>query len=148
MIQRVMVGDIEEEEHATLQKIGKKRHMKTNNLRIELPALNMALVEVYQEFAKPTRAVKDMVYNNKKAWNGAELAIQQWKESTTKLEELEHQLREANVKRREKTPSPITAPPPLDNLLSEGIGSTTEVVVVTDNVLLQRGVTLPFLSEL
>ena len=52
MIQRAR--DIEEEEHATLQKIGKKRHMKTNNLRIELPALNMALVEVYQELAKTT----------------------------------------------------------------------------------------------
>ena len=46
MIQKALAGDIEEEDEAALQKNGKKRHTKTDNLAIEFSVLNMAFVEV------------------------------------------------------------------------------------------------------
>ena len=52
MIQHAITGLIKPEEENTFSKINRKRHTDGGHMTIELPSLNMALVEVHQEMAQ------------------------------------------------------------------------------------------------
>ena len=67
MVQRVIANAIEVEEAANLQKIGQKFNKWSNHLLIELPELNTALIDVYQELARMAHAAKDMPLSSKHA---------------------------------------------------------------------------------
>ena len=75
MIQRALAGDIEAKEEAVLNKIGRKSKGKMSHLAIELPILNMVLVEVHKDLAKVRIAAKDMAYKRKKAKKGAKEVV-------------------------------------------------------------------------
>ena len=47
MIQRALIGELEPQEDRALQKIGRKRQTKNAPLLVELPDLNVALIEAY-----------------------------------------------------------------------------------------------------
>ena len=59
MIQRALMGEIETHEDRALQKIGQKKQARNASL-MELPDLNTALVEAYQNLHHTTRVAKDM----------------------------------------------------------------------------------------
>ena len=67
MIQRAIASIIEAESKSTLNKIGRKRQAKRGHLAIELPVLNMALVEVHEILAKVRLGAKDMAFKSKRA---------------------------------------------------------------------------------
>ena len=58
-----------------LNNIDQKRNGKISHMAIQLPVINMALVEAHQELAKVCRAAKDMTYKSKKARKGVEEAV-------------------------------------------------------------------------
>ena len=60
MIQRVVAGELEPQEDRVLQKITRKKQPKSTQLLIELPDLNMALVEAYKDLDRTTRTAKQM----------------------------------------------------------------------------------------
>ena len=51
-----------------LAQVGRKRNAGVRRVGIELPPLNMALVEVHRELAKVTLGAKDMAIRNKNVW--------------------------------------------------------------------------------
>ena len=78
MIQRALAGNIKIEEEVVLHRLGTKKQGRMDHQAIELPILNLALVEVHQELANTRRTAKDMDYNSKKTRKGAELSLKQW----------------------------------------------------------------------
>ena len=55
-----MLGVIELEEGQELQRIEQNRDAKNKGQAIQMPPLPMALVELYREFTRTNRAMKDM----------------------------------------------------------------------------------------
>ena len=60
MIQKAMLGIIEPEEERELQRIDRQLDARNKGQAIQMPPLPMALVELYREFARTNRAMKDM----------------------------------------------------------------------------------------
>ena len=65
MIQGALAGTAEREEERALDKIRRMRNAYNGRIGIQLPPLNVALVEVYQELATVRNGAKDMVTKNK-----------------------------------------------------------------------------------
>ena len=83
MIQRAIASIIEAESKSTLNKIGRKRQAKRGHLAIELPVLNMDLVEVHEIVAK------NMAYKNKRAKKVVAQTAQQLQEHKPTIQQLE-----------------------------------------------------------
>ena len=66
-IERALDNEPASDDEPKLRKAGRKRATKKHRTPIELPDLNTALVEVYQELDRATRAAKDMATRNKEA---------------------------------------------------------------------------------
>ena len=67
VIERVLDNEPTTDDEPKLQKVGRKRAIKTRRTRIELPELNTALIETYRELDRATGAAKDMAANIKVA---------------------------------------------------------------------------------
>ena len=65
MIQCGLAGTAEHEDERALDKIERMQNVDEGRIDIELPPLNMALVEVHQELATVKNGAKDMVTKNK-----------------------------------------------------------------------------------
>ena len=84
-----MGNELASDDEPKLQKIGQKRATKKHRTRIEFPELNTALVEVYRELERATRAAKDMAARNKLASKQAKTATDLWQASKLQRSELE-----------------------------------------------------------
>ena len=60
MIQRALAGKVKEDEDRALMKISRKKHHKSSHLLIQLPKLNTALVEAFEDLNHTTRKAKQM----------------------------------------------------------------------------------------
>ena len=85
MVERALANEMEFDDEPKLQKVGRKRATKKRRTHIELPDLNTALVEVYRELAKTTRATKE-------ARKQAKTATELWQASEHCLAALEARL--------------------------------------------------------
>ena len=61
MIECALTGELEPHEDQALQKIDRKKQIKSPPLLMELPDLNMAFVEAYRDLDRMTRAAKTMM---------------------------------------------------------------------------------------
>ena len=85
MVQRALAGKLEPEENQALQKIGRKKQPKSNQLLIELPYLNSALIEAYRDLNHTTRANKKMAKCSKTARKQAKRATKLWQASENRI---------------------------------------------------------------
>ena len=92
MIQRALAGTAECEGERALDKIGRMRNADEGRIRIELPPLNAALVEVHRELTTIQNGAKDMVTKNKCLKKQEEYAQGQLVEAQRRISELEEQL--------------------------------------------------------
>ena len=58
-------------------------------MRIELPPLNTAIIEVHRELAKVSMGAKDMSMKNKKDWKTVRLTQAQLKNAQERIAELD-----------------------------------------------------------
>ena len=65
MIEHALTHTTESEDDRPLAKVGRKRNARVCRVGIELPPLNVALVEVHRELAKVSIGTKDMATKNK-----------------------------------------------------------------------------------
>ena len=77
MIQCSLIGELEPQEDRALQKIGRKKQAKNAPLLMELPDLNVALIEAYRNLEHTTRAAKEMARHIKTAQKQVERATEQ-----------------------------------------------------------------------
>ena len=91
MIQRALIGGLEPQEDQALQKIGRKKPAKSAPVLMELPDLNAALVEAYQNLDHTTRVAKEMARRIKMAQQQTKWASKLWQAAGQKLTLLEQQ---------------------------------------------------------
>ena len=68
MIEHALNRITKSEEEGPLTWVGRNRNVDIRPIGIELPSLNMALVEVRRELAMVTIGAKDMAAKNKNLW--------------------------------------------------------------------------------
>ena len=73
MIQKTLRGVVELQDQQEIDRIGRQRNAKNKGEAIQMPPLHEALVEVHKEYAKASRAAKDMVDMYNKATTAAEI---------------------------------------------------------------------------
>ena len=112
MIQRALMGEIEPHEDRALQKIGRKKQVQNASLLMELPDLNMALVEAYRNLHHTTRAAKDMARRIKTAHQQAKRATDLWQAAEEKLATLTQQQPPLILPAPSDVVSPATLPNP------------------------------------
>ena len=73
MIQKTLRGVVDPQDQQEIDRIGRERNAKNKGEAIQMPPLHEALVEVHKEYAKASRAAKDMADIYKKATAAAEI---------------------------------------------------------------------------
>ena len=91
MIQRALMGELKPQEDRALQKVGRKKQAQNAPLLMELPDLNAALVEAYQNLDHTTRVAKEMARRIKMAQQQTKWASKLWQAAGQKLTLLEQQ---------------------------------------------------------
>ena len=76
VIERALHYEPPSDDEPKLKKVGRKRATRKHRTGIELPELNMALIETYRELNCATRAAKDMAANIKVARQQAKIATE------------------------------------------------------------------------
>ena len=97
MIEQALARMVEREEERALSKIDRMWNADEGRMGIELPPLNIALVEVHKELATVQNNVKDMICKNKMAKKAEKYANQQLEEAQKTIAKLEHRLQEATT---------------------------------------------------
>ena len=92
MIQCALAGTAEREDECALDKIGRMRNADEGRIGIELPSLNVALVEVHRELATVRNDAKHMVTKNKCLKKQEKYAHGQLAEAQRRITKLEEQL--------------------------------------------------------
>ena len=95
MIQKTLRGTVDPQDQQEIDRIGRQRNAKNKGEAIQMPPLHEALVEVHKEYAKASRAAKDMADMYKKATATAEILNKQCTASQAENQRLSEQLREA-----------------------------------------------------
>ena len=109
-----------------MAKVSQKRNIGVQRVGIELPPLNIALVEVHRELATMQNGAKDMVLKNKSAKKAEKYAKQQLEEAQKTIAELEHRLQEATA----STTTAASHTPELQKLHEEVEAQTMIVAMV------------------
>ena len=85
MIKPVLLGEIEPKDDRALQKIGRKKQAKNAALLMEVPELNTALIDVYRDLDRTTRAAKDLARKIKTVQQQAKSATELWRAAELKV---------------------------------------------------------------
>ena len=94
MIQKTLRGTVEPQDQQEIDRIGHQRNAKNKGEAIQKPPLHEALVEVHKEYAKASRAAKDMAEMYKKGTAATEILNNQCMASQVENHRLSEQLRE------------------------------------------------------
>ena len=94
MIQKTLRGIVEPREQREINRIGRQRNAKNKGEAIQMPPLHEALVEVHKEYAKASRAAKDMADMYKKAIAAAKMLNAQCTASKADNQRLSEQVRQ------------------------------------------------------
>ena len=95
MIQKTLRGTVDPQDQQEIDRIGRQRNAKSKGEVIQMPPLHEALVEVHKEYAKASRAAKDMADMYKKATAAAEILNAQCTASQPENQRLSEQVRQA-----------------------------------------------------
>ena len=95
MIQKTLRGVVDPQDQQEIDRIGRQQNAKNKGEAIQMPPLHEALVEVHKEYAKGSRAAKDMTDMYKKATVATEILNAQCTASQAENQRLSEQLREA-----------------------------------------------------
>ena len=95
IVQKTLRGIVDPQDQQEIDRIGRQRNAKNKSEAIQMPPLHEALVEVHKEYAKASRAAKDMADMYKKATTAAEILNAQCTASQTENQRLSGQVREA-----------------------------------------------------
>ena len=94
MIQKTLRGTVDPQDQQEIDRIRRQRNAKNKGEAFHMPPLHEALVEVHKEYAKASRAAKDMADMYKKATAAAEILNKQCTASQAENHRLSEQLRE------------------------------------------------------
>ena len=92
MIQKSLIGAVEPEEQAEVDRIGRQQNAKNRGEAIQIPLLHEALVEVHKEYEKASRAARDMAEQFKKAAAAAEVLYTKYNNKQQENKRLKEQL--------------------------------------------------------
>ena len=92
MIQNSLIGAVELEEQAEVDRIGRQRNAKNKGEAIQIPHLHEALVEVHREYEKASRAARDMAKQFKKTAAAAEVLYTKYNNKQQENKRLKEQL--------------------------------------------------------
>ena len=101
MIQKSLCGAVEQEEQQEVDRKGRQRNAKNRGEDIQMPPLHEALVEVHKEYAKVSRAAKDMAELYKKATAAADVLNAQCTQRQEENQKLKDQLQQTKVQLEE-----------------------------------------------
>ena len=89
MIERTLTQMAESDDEEQLARVGRQRNANIRRMGMELPPLNVALVEVHRELAKVSMGAKDMVIKNKNVWKTVKWTQVELQKANARIAELE-----------------------------------------------------------